>query len=62
MCSIQPLNGEREISTEEEIKVSIKDIIRSQYHASLEMLRQAVIKCPDSLWQSREYKNMLAHV
>jgi hypothetical protein len=34
-----------------------KDIVKSQYHASLEMLRQAVSKCPDSLWDDREDKN-----
>ena len=62
MCSIQLLISERQVSTEEEVEVSIKDIIRSQYHASLEMLRQAVIKCPDSLWQNREYKNMFWHI
>lgn len=31
--------------------------IKSQYHASLEMLRQAISKCPDSLWDAPEYKN-----
>ncbi len=34
-----------------------KDIVKSQYHASFEMLRQAIIKCPDSLWDGREYRN-----
>jgi hypothetical protein len=47
---------------EEEAEVSIKDIIKSQYHASLEMLRQAVIKCPDPLWHNREYKNVFWHI
>lgn len=42
--------------------MSIKDSIKSQYRASLEMLRQAVIKCPDSLWDDREYKNVFWHV
>jgi hypothetical protein len=27
-----------------------KQAIKSQYYASLEMLKQAVIKCPESLW------------
>ena len=34
-----------------------KDIVKSQYHASLEMLRQAIIKCPDPLWDDGECKN-----
>jgi hypothetical protein len=42
--------------------MSAKDIIKSQYHASLEMLRQAVIKCPDSLWRDRAYKNPFWHI
>ncbi len=37
--------------------MSIQDIIRSQYQASLEMLKQAILKCPDSLWADRQYKN-----
>jgi hypothetical protein len=31
--------------------------IQSQYQASLEMLRQAVVKCPDVLWNDPKYKN-----
>ena len=34
-----------------------KAIIKSQYGASLEMLRQAISKCPDSLWHGPEYQN-----
>ena len=30
--------------------MGIKEIIKSQYQASLEMLREAVIQCPDGLW------------
>lgn len=37
--------------------MNVKDVIKSQYHASLEMLRQAIVKCPDSLWDDGEYKN-----
>jgi hypothetical protein len=39
-----------------------KEIIKSQYHASLEMLRQAIVKCPDSLWQNPGYKNQFWHI
>ena len=42
--------------------MSVKDSVKSQYHASLEMLRQAVIACPDTLWDDRGYKNVFWHV
>jgi hypothetical protein len=31
--------------------------LKSQYHAALAMLRQAIERCPDDLWTSREYRN-----
>lgn len=34
-----------------------KEIITSQYWASLAMLRQAIEKCPDPLWVDASYKN-----
>jgi hypothetical protein len=34
-----------------------KNIIKSQYHASLAMLRQVIEKCPDPLWVSTASKN-----
>jgi hypothetical protein len=37
--------------------MSIQDSLKSQYHASLEMLKQAVLKCPDALWEDPTYKN-----
>jgi len=37
--------------------MSITDSFRSQYNASLEMLKQAILKCPDSLWAEPKYKN-----
>ena len=40
----------------------IKEIIKSQYYASLEMLRQAIEKCPETLWGSAEYTNQFWHV
>jgi hypothetical protein len=40
----------------------MKEIIKSQYHASLEMLRQAIVKCPESLWQNPEYQNPFWHL
>lgn len=34
-----------------------KGVIQSQYFAALEMLRQAVEKCPEDLWIDPAYKN-----
>jgi hypothetical protein len=37
--------------------MSQKSNIQSQYHASLEMLRQVVAECPPEVWDSPEDKN-----
>jgi hypothetical protein len=37
--------------------MDLNKIIKSQYHASLAMLRQAIEKCPDTLWISTAQKN-----
>jgi hypothetical protein len=42
--------------------LSTKDSIKSQYYASLDMLKQAIIKCPGTLWDDRAYKNVFWHV
>lgn len=42
--------------------MEVKEIIKSQYYASLEMLRQVIKSCPDSLWQNPEYKNQFWQV
>lgn len=39
-----------------------KDVINSQYQASLAMLRQAVEKCPEELWSDLSYVNPFWHV
>jgi hypothetical protein len=39
-----------------------KNAIKSQYHAAMEMLRQAIVACPDVLWHSAAYKNQFWHV
>jgi hypothetical protein len=36
---------------------SVRTILKSQYHAALAMLRQAVELCPDQTWYSAEPKN-----
>jgi hypothetical protein len=35
----------------------MQDVVKSQYHASLDMLSQAIMRCPDALWDERSYKN-----
>jgi hypothetical protein len=42
--------------------MEVKEIIKSQYYASLEMLRQVIKSCPNSLWQNPEYKNQFWQV
>jgi hypothetical protein len=39
-----------------------KETIKSQYRASLAMLRQAIEKCPDPLWEDVDYSNPFWHV
>lgn len=34
-----------------------KEVIKSQYRASLAMLRQAIEQCPDAMWLDTSYKN-----
>jgi hypothetical protein len=44
------------------VDMEIKATIKSQYYASLEMLRQAIVECPESLWHDPEYKNPFWHI
>jgi hypothetical protein len=39
-----------------------KETIKSQYYASLEMLRQVILACPETLWKSRDYKAPFWHI
>ena len=39
-----------------------KEVIKHQYSAALEMMRQVVEKCPETLWASPEYSNPTWHV
>ena len=36
---------------------ALRDILKSQYHASLAMLRGAIERCPDEVWESTEHVN-----
>jgi len=42
--------------------MDIRQVIQSQYGASLDMLKQAVEKCPVSLWDDRRYRNRFWHI
>ncbi len=42
--------------------MNMKDVIKSQYRASLGMMEQAVAKCPDAMWDDREKKNKYWHI
>ena len=42
--------------------MSVKKTIKSQYYASLEMLKHAIEECPESLWSGPEYKNEFWHI
>src|SRR5262245_26870076 len=35
----------------------LRDILKSQYHASLAMLGDAIRRCPDDVWASAAHKN-----
>ena len=42
--------------------MNIKTAVISQYLATLEMLKQAIVECPDSLWDDPTYENRFWHV
>lgn len=35
----------------------LRSVLKSQYHASLEMLRGAIVRCPPEEWSSTAHKN-----
>jgi hypothetical protein len=37
--------------------IVLRSALKSQYHAALAMLRQAITRCPDKLWSSRDHAN-----
>jgi hypothetical protein len=37
--------------------MDVREVIESQYAASLEMLKQAILQCPDSMWNDDGDKN-----
>lgn len=42
--------------------MNTQEVIKSQYHAALEMLKRAIVACPESLWDDGEYKNRFWHI
>ena len=45
----------RHTSAREGVDMGVKKTIKSQYYAALEMLRQAIEECPESLWVDAGY-------
>jgi hypothetical protein len=43
------------------VNMDVRKTIKSQYYASLAMLRQAIEQCPDSLWSEPEDRNPFWH-
>lgn len=41
---------------------SIQAVLKSQYHAALAMLGQAIERCPDTVWTSEAHPNQFWHV
>jgi hypothetical protein len=35
----------------------MRPVLKSQYHATLTMMRDAIERCPEELWYSSEYRN-----
>ena len=42
--------------------MGVKVTIKSQYYAALEMLKQAIEECPESLWYDPEYESPFWHI
>jgi hypothetical protein len=42
--------------------MDLKTILKIQYLASLEMFKEAVTRCPDSLWDDPEHNNKFWHI
>jgi len=42
--------------------MNIHGVLKGQYRASIEMLLQAITKCPESLWLAPDYTNRFWHI
>jgi len=41
---------------------NVHEVLGKQYRAAMEMLKEAISKCPESLWAAPEYPNKFWHV
>ena len=41
---------------------ALRSVLKSQYHAALAMLREALERCPDDIWSSSEHVNSFLQV
>jgi hypothetical protein len=39
-----------------------KEVVKSQYYASLEMFKEVIVKCPPHLWNDQGHKNKFWHI
>jgi hypothetical protein len=44
------------------VETNLHEILARQYRASMAMLKDAVTKCPESLWLAAEYPNKFWHI
>ena len=51
------MSGHKTLSELERYTEALRTTLKSQYHAALAMLREAIEKCPDDVWFSREHVN-----
>ena len=51
------MNTSKHVPEFEERTALLRAVLKSQYHAALAMLREAIHKCPEELWFSERYKN-----
>ena len=42
--------------------MKVKGTVKSQYHAALEMLKQAIKACPEALWDDPGYESPFWHI
>jgi hypothetical protein len=51
------MNRENKPSDVENYTAMMRGILKSQYHATLAMLRETIEKCPDEVWFGKEHRN-----
>lgn len=56
------MGKEARLFKSEEKKINIQASLISQYYAALEMLRQAILHCPEPLWLDDHYPSPFWHI